>query len=152
VPQWASLLGIAPNTLHNWRKKKGLEAQYRGNRALIAPATLRDFLVHNPQLSAAPRALHRLESAERVAPHTAGNDAHGGTPGPSHPEAMVRDELRALRAKVATLDDELERSRAESVRFRAQRDTWRERARVHRQALRGQLDLEEALDAANIDD
>jgi hypothetical protein len=128
-----------------------LKADYRGKRAVVTASVLRDFLVNNPQLPAAYRALRKLESAERGALNSAGSDEFDGRSRSSDPGVDVRDELRALRAKVATLDDELERAHLEGRRLRAQRDAWRERARIHRQALRGQLDLEEALDSSNID-
>jgi hypothetical protein len=56
--------------------------------------------------------------------------------------------MRALRARVATLAEELEVARRELNQVRAERDVWRSRSRTHRASLRAQLDLEDEADAA----
>jgi hypothetical protein len=141
---WGTRLNISPNTLRHWREAERLPVTVKGKRAYITAAELRAFLVANAHLPAAPRALRALETAVDAQPT-------GSAPAGTAPDVDPRDELRALRARVATLDAELDRERAGNLALRASRDLWRERARAHREALRHQLDLEEMSDASDGD-
>lgn len=144
LPQWADILGVAPNTLHNWAASEDLQTESRGQRKVTTGRALREFLIANPQLHAASRALVRLESAERAQQAA---DA-GRWPGPTAGSAEdPRTELRELRARVATLSQQLDEASDELTRLRASRALWRQRARAHRTTIRAQLVVEEAADA-----
>jgi predicted RNase H-like nuclease (RuvC/YqgF family) len=144
LPQWANILGVAPNTVHNWATLEGLTTESRGKRKVTTGRALREFLIANPQLHAAAKALLHLESAER-AQEAAQTKPTSGTKTTSTEEP--RAELRELRARVATLSQQLDETSDELARLRASRDLWRQRARAHRTTIRNQLDVEEAADA-----
>ena len=141
---WGEHLGVAPNTLRNWRDHEDMPVVRKGSRSYISEAELRHFLVTNAHLPAAPKALSGLESATGALPIGSADRAAAD-------DGNVREELRRLRARVATLDDELDRERAAHSTLRASRDLWRARARAHRETVRKQLDLEELADARDAD-
>jgi hypothetical protein len=144
--RWAMMLSIAPNTLHNWKNYHALPVQIRGTRSLVAAAELRRFAVANPQLSATRSVLRGLESAERAHYAELSVSSGPGAEAVERTDGSSRGELRELRARVATLDSELDKANAELARVRSQEQLWRERARAHRVTIRGQLDLEDAAD------
>lgn len=131
---WARHLGVAPGTVLNWTEK-GLAFDVVSNRRMIGRDDLRSFLLGRPDLGKADQALQRL------ADPTPGNDSAGSGAEDDRPL------LRGLRARVATLAEELARTQAELERAVRDRDLWRARAKAHRDTLRGQLDLEEQADA-----
>lgn len=141
---WGVQLNIAPNTLRNWRDDESMPVVRKGKRSFIAESDLRAFLVTNTHLPAASKALAALESATGAQPT-------GSTSATLAPDDDLREEVRRLRARVATLDAELDRERTDSTNLRASRDVWRARARAHRETLRRQLDLEELADARDAD-
>jgi hypothetical protein len=139
---WSRKLGIAENTLSSWVLRKGLKAEQHGDRSLIDEAELRSFVVKNPQFPAARRALAGLDTPETIRPAAAAAAAETSS------DDDTRQAMRALRARVATLAEELEVARRELNQVRAERDVWRSRSRTHRASLRAQLDLEDEADAA----
>lgn len=141
VPQAAKAAGVAPNTLRGWIVKHGLSPETHGGKDMLRLATVRVFAQHNPQLRAASRAAAALTPPAGQAP-----DAPAGAVPVAAGADEDRDGLRALRARVATLDEQLDLARAETVRLRQERDLWRDRAGAHRASLRAQLDLEVAAD------
>jgi excisionase family DNA binding protein len=141
IPAWAAELGVSDNTIRGWVRQHDLKAENYGGRALIQRSSLRAFLRANPQLPAAVRALSKIDPQRSpILSPAAGNELG------KLASRDDRDLIRELRARVATLDEELQSARIEVVRLREERDLWRARSRVHRRALRAQLDLEERAD------
>lgn len=139
---WARLLHVSPGTLRNWTDR-GLKYVVLGNRRVIDDADLVAFLREHPHFGRAEPALARLAELERDGTELRGQPAADD---PQGPDEADRESLRRLRARVATLDEELAAARVEVDRLRQDRDVWRDRARAHRQSLRAQLDLEDRVD------
>jgi transposase-like protein len=141
LPQLAVELGVSENTLRGWVRYRGLQAESYGRRALVRRSSMQRFVAANPQLPAASRALSVMDLSA-----TTPSSAHGAPEEVPPPSTEDRSYVRELRARVATLNEELHAARLEVIQLRRDRDLWRARCRAHRHALRAQLDIEEHAD------
>lgn len=139
VPEAARAAGVVSNTIKNWIDKHDCPAHdYQGTK-LIDLTELKVFVADNPQLRATRRAAARLDVGER--------DTVQQPPASDSPVASgPRDQVRALRAQVATLSEELDVALRDLRRVLKERDLWRARTAAHRDSMRAQLDLEELAD------
>lgn len=145
MPYWADRCGIAVNTLRSWIKHRHLPVTQSGGHLLISEHDLIRWLNDNQHLSAAGPALAALEHEGPTRSDWTADKAETGE-SPQAPVGPDRDQIRELRAQVATLDEQLEAHRRTVTRLRRERDQWRAAARAHRASLRAQLDLEERRD------
>jgi hypothetical protein len=144
VGEWAEDLRVAPNTIRTWTRKHGLVRASDVGVLLIRPSDLVAFFNRMPGLVS----VRRARAAYEAGPGFTAPAASTGSTVEQPVEPASRDEVRTLRARVATLDQRLDEALAETSRLRAERDYWQARARAHRRSLRDQLDLEDQEDEA----
>lgn len=142
VPECAKTAGVSANTVRGWIKDRDLPAHDYDGTAMVARDDLQRFAEEHPGLPAARRAIARLIGQAGAA---AADPPAAPASGPA--AAAAREEIRALKARTATLSEVLGRAKRDADRLRRERDLWRSRARAHRASLKAQLDLEERADA-----